>query len=207
MFLSVLQPLARSGLALALATTLTGSEMCVIVLDETSQPLPRAQVKAVNLSSGKSREERTDSRGNACFPKLPEGAYSVEADLQGFVSAKYFPLSISYLRKRLLTIRLPLSSTGGDVVGQEVTLSGTLRRGGRIAERVSICLFRPDGSRVACTTTDDLGEYALEASPGVYQVELRPASGGPYRSQIDLSSPGAAYHDRLTLPGGQGSPK
>jgi hypothetical protein len=145
--------------------------------------------------------EETDSQGNACFLKIPEGLYSVEVNLRGFLTAKYYPLRVSYPEMSGLTIRLPLSNVNEGGVAQEVTLSGTLRKNGEPAEAVSICLLRPNGDQVACTITNDLGEYAIIAAPGVYQVELKPFSGDTYRSKLDLSTPGALYRDRLSFPG------
>jgi hypothetical protein len=145
--------------------------------------------------------EETDSQGNACFLKIPEALYSVEVSLQGFLTAKYYPLRVSYPEKSGLTIRLPLNNANRDTVAQEITLSGTLRKNDEPAQAVSICLLRSNGDQVACTTANDLGEYAIIAAPGVYQMELKPFSGKTYRSKIDLSTPGALYRDRVTFPG------
>jgi hypothetical protein len=193
---------AYLGLALATSITLAGSEMCIKVLDEAGQPLPRARVQVSSLSTAKSHQRATDSQGNACFLDIPEGLYSVEVSLQGFLTAKYYPLQVSYPEKNGLTVRLPLSNVNGDNMAQQITLSGTLWRSGKPAEAVSICLFRSDRSRVVCTLTNNLGEYAVIAPPGTYEVELKPSSGSAYRSKIDLSTPGASYHDRLSFPRG-----
>ncbi len=181
-------------------TTLSASEMCIKVLDETGLPLPHARVQASNLSTQKSWQKESDSQGNACFLKIPEGLYAVDASLQGFLTARYYPLPVFYPEKSGLTIRLPLSNLNGDTVSQEITLSGTLTENRRPAEGVSICLFRSDGTQVACATTNDLGEYAITAAPGIYEVELKPYSGNAYRSKIDLSTPGALYRNDLKLP-------
>jgi hypothetical protein len=56
------------------------------VKDETGGVLPGATVTARNLETGLARTATSDAAGNYRVPALPPGAYSLQAQLQGFSS-------------------------------------------------------------------------------------------------------------------------
>jgi hypothetical protein len=58
---------------------------------------------------------------------------------------------------------------------------GKLIKSVRPAEDVRICLFNSAQKQIACTTTNDLGEYALIVPPNKYLAELTLHSGKAYR--------------------------
>lgn len=174
-----------------------GSQLCVNVVDDATMPLGSAHVKIVNLADGSEHTLDTKASGSVCFPNIPEGRYSGEARLAGFLEVKYWPIAVSASRARFLTIRLPLALSNVDSVASDVTLSGTLLQDSKPAAIVGICLISSKNKDV-CSTTNKLGEYSITLSPGVYTVRIHAADGTAIY-KVDLSSPGAVYHDKLTF--------
>jgi hypothetical protein len=149
---------------------------------------------------GLSQDRQTDTNGNSCLPALPEGLYSVEASLQGFLNVRYYPVRVSYPQKNALTLKLPIGDISGGGLGSGISLSGTLLKMEKPAQAAEICLLKLAGGRLACTTTNDLGEYALLVPPGIYNVNLKLSSGTSYRYRIDVSATGALYRNLLFIP-------
>jgi protocatechuate 3,4-dioxygenase beta subunit len=62
------------------------------VLDTAGRPLVGAAVAVLQLGGEGFRDTRlTDERGIYAFPELPDGEYSIEASLPGFVSSSAKP--------------------------------------------------------------------------------------------------------------------
>jgi hypothetical protein len=183
------------------STVALADAICSKVVDPGDRPLPNAALKIVDLSDAtKHYVGQTDREGNLCISKIPEGLYSVEASLPGFLNVRYYPVRVVFPREVHLEFRLPIGYIGEGGIAPESVLNGTLKRGGEPAGGIKICLF--DGASTtpsACDNTDDLGEYALTVAPGKYAVELsdRGKLKMP-RRQIDLSVAGQ-YRDRLSL--------
>ena len=79
----------------ATSAFLCASEVCVNVSDFSEQPLANAWINVTDLAAGKIRSTQSDSKGSACLPGLPEGLYSVETGLTGFLNVRYYPVRIS----------------------------------------------------------------------------------------------------------------
>lgn len=179
------------------SASLYGAELCVKVVDYGDQPLPSASVAALDLARGTRYESKTDRKGESCFPAIREGRYSVEAGLAGFMNVRYYPVRVVFPTKTQLSFRLPLGEiTEGDFFSEESVVSGTLELGGSPVKGARICIAVPGDPQ--CTTTNDLGEYAISVAPGSYEWEIRTADGMTYRSRINLPGPGT-FRDRLTL--------
>jgi hypothetical protein len=113
--------LCFSGLSLVRA-----SEMCVTVNDSEDRPLPNAWINVIELVAAsadhdlaaKSYNKSADSNGSACFT-LPEGTYSVEAGVMGFLNVRYYPVRLTYPNPLALLFRLPIGDVteGGVVCG------------------------------------------------------------------------------------------
>jgi hypothetical protein len=172
--------------------------ICAAILDVAGQPLPNATLNVVNLLDGKERAtQSTDSNGMVCIERLSEGLYSAEASLAGFMNAKYHPVRVVFPRRVHLTFCLPFAENMEGGIQREAILSGTLHGKTRPVSGVKLCLFGPaDAVPVACTFTNDLGQYAVVLSPGVYRVELRRQLRIVGELKLDLSLPGV-YRDRI----------
>jgi hypothetical protein len=167
-------------------------------MDYAKLPLPSATITATNLGTGKAYQARSHKDGSACISEVPEGLYSVEASLTGFLHVKYFPVRITASETAKLSFWLPFGEIEEGGIGQESTVSGTLLSRGLPAEAAEICLLRVDTAAKSCTITNDLGEYALVVPPGAYDTEVRTKGGAVYKSRIDVSTPGI-YRNRLSL--------
>ena len=106
-------------------TNLTASELCVVVIDEANLPLPNAWINVTrmlkptadaNNSPIKAYNSSTDAKGAACLA-IPEGTYSVEVGLTGFLNVRYYPVRLMYPYGRRLNFQLPI----GDVTEDGVT--------------------------------------------------------------------------------------
>ena len=178
----------------------SASELCVRVTDESSQPLPAAQVVVRELKTGMAREEmKTDPQGKACASNTPEGPYSVEASLEGFLHGLYFPVSVTYSRPSLVVIRLPLGDVMEDTVSRNVTVSGSLFYKGVPVRYANICLRGIKDGYVSCTKSNDLGEYAFLIPAGLYELNLTLPDGSPRSTRLDFSTPGAVYRNAIRV--------
>ncbi|MGJ5814379.1 carboxypeptidase-like regulatory domain-containing protein [Paludibaculum fermentans] len=129
----------------------------------------------------------TDARGLACLA-MPEGLYAIEAGLTGFLNVRYSPVRVEAGRKTELVFTLPLGDVRGDSVVLESILSGTLRNPEGILKDALICAYTEKGSsRVGCTSTDGMGEYAMAVPTGKYRIEIKTVTGALSSSTIDLS--------------------
>ena len=216
--------LARAAIGLCLAVlgvrVAPCSEACVTVLDLVGLPLPDASVVATNLTTSKMASGGTDERGTYCFPSIPEGLYSFESGLRGFLNVRYYPVHVTFSKPAELEFRLPFGETEEGISSNEAMINGTLRRAGGPVGNASICVMgQPNAKPIRCAQTTELGEYAIAVPPGIYYVEIRldrsgevrplfsqksPVKlGADYRVRLDVSSPGD-YRNRLSLPGDQG---
>jgi hypothetical protein len=183
-------------LGIAVGQALFASDLCVAVDDYADLPLPGASVTAIDLVKGGTRYDvKTDSKGRACLLKLPEGVYSVEAVLTGFMNVRYYPVRVVYPDTTELSFRLPFSEITEGGFTREVVLSGTLRFQGKPLVNAEVCALESNGKK-SCTTATDIGEYALSLAPGSYDIQIRTFDGKRLHSRVDLTTPGA-YRDSL----------
>jgi hypothetical protein len=129
---------------------------------------------------------------------MPEGLYSVEASLPGFLHVKYYPVRTVPMAKQTLSFSLPFAEITEGGLGGESTLTGTLLAAGLPVESAEVCIIGVAGGPRTCTVTNELGEYALWGPAGVYLTEIHTREGRAYKSKVDMSAPGF-YRNRLTL--------
>ncbi|HWB85862.1 MAG TPA: carboxypeptidase-like regulatory domain-containing protein [Bryobacteraceae bacterium] len=174
------------------------SGLCATVMDYARLPLPAASLNVRSLMTGKSYVAKTDKSGSACLPELPEGLYSVEASLVGFLHVRYYPVRLIAAEKVALSFSLPFGDLTEGGFSEESTLSGTLLKGGSPVESAQVCITETSGGSRTCTVTNDLGEYALIGPAGTYTTEIRTRDGKIYKSKIDMSVQDI-YRNRLSV--------
>jgi hypothetical protein len=184
------------------------AELCVTVNDILDLPLSNAWVNVTALIPPAGNDAATtyntaaDSKGRACLT-IPEGAYSVEVGLTGFLNVRYFPVRVVYPHLRDLSFRLPFGDVIVDSVAPEAVISGTLSFEGKPVEFAKICILQKDSPGVVtCGKTNVFGEYALSVPPGTFRTEIRTVDGGVYRSSIAVPRPGS-YRNGLVLSGNE----
>lgn len=196
----MIQSLVRLlALCVAATSSLISSSICVEILNVADYTIPLSEVRIVNLNSGEVVSVSADAKGRGCTRALAEGAYSVEASSGGYVSVRYQPVEVIFPGEVTLSFRLPIGVIREAGIAKDSTVHGTLIGEGRPLESVRICLYAPGNRQAtACSTTNELGQYALAVPPGKYvarihrmQVELRTLP-------LDLPAPGS-YHNRLSL--------
>ncbi len=107
--------LGLSGVASAQGTV-TGNVQG-IVRDSEGGVLPGVMVTAVSNALVKGRMSTTsDARGSWRFPALPPGAYSFEAELQGFKKVRRDGLRVSLGQAMAVDLVLPLASVAAEAV-------------------------------------------------------------------------------------------
>jgi hypothetical protein len=199
-----LRPSVGAGLLALLfwaSCPVRASVLCATVMDLARLPLAAASLNATSLRTGKAYAAVADRTGIACFSNVPEGLYSVDASLAGFLHVKYYPVRVAASSPVNLSFYLPFSEIEEGGVGQEATISGTLldERGSPV-KSAEVCAIGDNAFARSCTVTNDLGEYALVLNVGVYRAEVRTREGRVFRSNIDVSSPGI-YRDRVSVDG------
>jgi hypothetical protein len=176
------------------------STLCVRVVDPANLPLPAAWVNIAELKTSALYTLQTDTAGKACATKLPEGLYSVEVGLTGFLNVRYYPVRVTTDWTKELEFRLPLGEAIYESVSQEAIFSGTLKTDEGGLAGAKICVKGTANDRlITCTTTNDLGEYVLVVPPGSYNIELRAPGGRIYQSKIAAPAVGQ-YRDRISIP-------
>ena len=180
------------------------ASVCATVVDPADIPLPHASIKIASLSEvARHYEGVTNDQGKVCMRAVPEGIYSVEASLGGFLNVRYYPVRINRTDAPNpvdLSFRLPISWVGEGLLVKESIISGSLKAENHGKSGIRICLFR-EGALLptACDITDDIGEYAVAVQPGLYWVEMSTLDKNVLlRRKINLSVPGI-YRDRLSL--------
>jgi Carboxypeptidase regulatory-like domain len=181
--------------------TARASSLCATVVDATARPLAGATVTVTELTRPDGRHSlTTDPNGRACLDSAREGVYSVEAGLAGFMNVRYYPVRVSAARPAVVAFQLPFSEVTEGGVSLESTLSGTLDAARSPLPPLRICLFaRDQATAVACTTTNDLGEYALIVPSDVYRAEVSRQGERLGTTMLDLSSPGY-YRNKVSVP-------
>src|SRR5262245_51077628 len=110
---------AAAILLVGLGRPLAAASLCVHVTDPANLPLPDASLTAVNLVTGKIFSERTDRSGKACASAVPEGLYSVEVGMAGFLNVRYHPVRIGPAAASSLKFQLPFGEITEGPLAQE----------------------------------------------------------------------------------------
>jgi hypothetical protein len=195
---------AASSLIILLAGRADGSAGPALsgsVSDKGGGPLAGATVSVHKLSGDRyDQSAQTNGQGQYSFPELPNGEYSVGAELQGFVSVSFNPVRIYFPYHVHWDFVLHVAYLGGEGgIYASSDLLGELMLGRARVANASICLTRSDGSgNPACTTTNRLGQYFLSVSPGVYDVTVVGPGGVKGKQRLDASGAGE-YRDRIVL--------
>ena len=187
----------------------TGSATAALngrVDDENGDPLRDATVRLHKLSGEQFDESsQTNSEGHYFFREVPDGEYSVEGSLTGFVSVSYKPIRIYFPANVECNFVLRAAAFGGDAVYSTSELVGELRWRGDRVPIAKICLATAaEPSRQACTTTNRLGQYFLDVTPAVYIVTVDNEAGLHVRQRLDMSAAGE-YRNKIVLVGGAGA--
>jgi|HubBroStandDraft_1064217.scaffolds.fasta_scaffold126597_2 hypothetical protein len=184
------------------AGSLAGAALSGRVVDEGGGTLPRATITVHKLSGEQFEQSSlTDSEGRYSFAELPDGVYSVEGALAGFVSLSYRPVRIYFPAQVHWDFELRVAGFGGDAVYASSDLVGELTWEGARVPKAKVCLTRPGGPYgPVCTTTNGLGQYFLEVPPGVYVATVDSGVGTQVQQRVDLSTAGE-YRNALALPG------
>ncbi len=168
------------------------------VADQSGSPLQSVAVTLHKLSGDHFDESSlTDSRGRYSFADLPDGEYSLEAELRGFVSVRYKPLRIYFPADVERNFVLELAGFGHDGVYASSKLVGELFWRGARVSTASICLNRADQSQQpVCTVTNGLGQYVIDVPSAVYVVTVDRGAGLHTEETLDLSTAGE-YRNKL----------
>jgi hypothetical protein len=196
----------RTLLFLVEAAVFTGAvhaaEICAFVGNWDGHRLHGVRVSAVSLVTNKRYEARSDSQGRVCFSDIPEGPYAVEAGTGGvgYLNVRYYPVRVGTERTMELTFRLPAGENSeGPMIVNEAFLSGTLRVDDKPIEWANMCLTKRDSLGIPiCVRANDLGEYALDVAPGLYDVEICTENKLVYKSVLDVPSAGY-YRERISV--------
>lgn len=175
-----------------------GASICVSVSDPARLPLWNAAVTVIGLTIEKQASEQSDRNGIACINGLPEGLYSVEVSLTGFLNVRYYPIRLGPDRVARPHFTMPLGEIGESFEAQEALLSGTLKLGDSAVSKATICLKMLNSEAAPkCTESNEIGEYAFSVLPGKYRAEVV-TNEKVFSMLLDLSSAGY-YRNRILL--------
>ena len=170
------------------------------VVDAGGQPLAEASISVIPLTSDSSPVHlKTNKEGTFAVQLLAEGLYSVEASSQGFLNVRYQPVAVIFPRETELMFVLPVGEISEGGIQVDAILSGTLVKKGKPAAASRICASKI-GSNIepVCTDTNELGQYAMSVSPGIYTYLITQNRKQLVRRKLDLSRP-AIYRNLIKL--------
>ena len=186
------------ALAVVSVSLAHASEMCAYVGNWNGSPVPRARVSALNLATTKRYEGTSDRTGRVCLSDIPEGLYAVEASAVS-MNVRYYPVRVGTERTKELTFHLPAGENSEGPIVNVTFLSGTLRLGDAPLDWAEVCLTKRDSQAIPyCMRTNDLGEYAMEVDPGLYDVEVCTEKKLLFKSVLDVRSAGF-YRERVSV--------
>ena len=172
------------------------------VTDATGGSLPSATVTVHKLSGDHLDESsQTDSQGRYSFAELPDGEYSVEAVLTGFVSVSYKPVRIYFPAGAWWNFVLTVAGFGHDAVYASSEVVGELLWRGARVSTANICLTRSDGPhQPICTVTNRLGQYFLDVPTAIYVVTVDKGGDLHTTERLDLTTAGQ-YRNKIAVEG------
>lgn len=172
------------------------------VLDPTFQPIAGSRVVLRSLSKPESSvTAQTDSSGRFRMDLVPNGTYYLEASKPGFLNVRYHPIRVRFSRPVEQEFVLPFdwgAVIRNELPGQLATLTGELFINGKPLAGVDLCAIN-SGGRV-CTTTNEIGQYALQVRPGTYQVTVQRGRDVIARQNLHLLQ-ASEYVDLITIEG------
>jgi hypothetical protein len=126
-------------------SNLIAAALCARITDSAGLPLRNAWINVVCLKTNKLYTGEADPDGKACISKLPDGLYSVEAGLTGFLNVRYYPVRIKYPAVEQLQFRLPFGEITEGLLSQDATVAGTLKADGDTpVQGANICILELD---------------------------------------------------------------
>ena len=167
--------LALAAALFALATPVSAQTVLVrVISDDSSSPMVGAVTSLMNVSGQIVTNTLTDERGRALFTEMPEGMYTVRAEMIGKATAETDAFEIS--EGTTITRDLMLESSAILLEGIEVAADG-----GR-------CQVRPGGEGMLVSNVWEEARKALSAASitdqvGAYRYELM-----SYDRQLDRRS-------------------
>ena len=161
------------------AISAVGGNLCVTTKDPTGQPLPGVTVMITKQKDAAASipfdvtQTRTDSNGKACFFQIPDGSYSVELTMHGFLTATYRPVRVDILRPALFEMVMLFGQVIELDVSRIARISGVLRFRNETNAEARICVYDNDSRNlVNCSRSDRFGQFGLLVEPGTYFIEV-----------------------------------
>ena len=156
-----------------------GGNLCVTTKDPAGQTLPGVTVMITKQKDAAASilfdvtQTRTDSNGKACFLKIPDGSYSVELTMHGFLTATYQPVRVDILRPALFEMVMLFGQVIELDISRIARISGVLRFRNETNAEARICVYDDDSRLlVNCSRSDRFGQFGLLVEPGTYLIEV-----------------------------------
>lgn len=161
------------------AISAAGGNLCVTTKDPAGQPLPGVTVMITKHKDAAASipfdvtQTRTDSDGKACFFKIPDGSYSVELTMHGFLTATYQPVRVDILRPALLELTMLFGHVIELDISRIARVSGVLRFRNETNAEARICVYDNESRLlINCSRSDRFGQFGLLVEPGTYFIEV-----------------------------------
>ncbi len=171
--------------------------LCVTTRDPAGQSLPGVSVtiakrtdEAASLPFAPT-QTRTDAAGQACFFQIPDGSYSVELALHGFLTATYQPIRVDVLRPASLAVGMLFGQVIELDISRIARITGVIRFRDEPAAEARICVYEGDSRHPAnCSRPDRFGQFGLLVEPGAYVLEVTRQDKVYLRKSVNIPSAG-----------------
>lgn len=174
-----------------------GGNLCVTTKDPTGQPLPGVTVTITKQKDAAGSipfevtQTRTESNGQACFFKIPDGSYSVELKLHGFLTSTYEPVRVDILRPALLEMVMLFGQVIELDLSRNAKISGVLRFRNETNAEARVCVYDNESRLlVSCSRSDRFGQFGLLVEPGTYLIEVTRKDTVYLRKSVTIPSAG-----------------
>jgi hypothetical protein len=173
--LLLISALARSSLPIYGQTAPTGT-IAVSVSDPSGAPVAGAAVVINREATREERDLTTDTEGNFSVPFLSPGNYDLTGVLGIFQQSEAADDRVAPLEcSRAAQDHGTLSGTVSDVLGTGIS---------------SALITASCGSFRQAVTTDSIGAYSLQLSPGRYRVRVTADKYTPTEREVVLAATG-----------------
>jgi hypothetical protein len=191
--------LGWAGVSAAALWAWQGDPVTGRVSDASNAPIAGATVTLQMI--GKPQETftaKTGKDGIYEFREVPDGSYSIEAGMKGYVSVRYAPIHILFPFGFERDFRLPADEVYESDAPDKAHVAGELKVADKPIGGVRVCLRRRQEE--FCTTTNRLGQYSLLVPPGSWLavVTAQKDKSVLWRQRLQLAKPGE-YRDQIHI--------
>jgi hypothetical protein len=144
------------------------------ITDFSGAALSGATVRVLSLND-RSEIGRAKSGADGLYAvrDIPDGTYSLEASLSGYLSVAYYPVRVEFPKTYNLNYQLPALITNPDELRTEARVFGVAMLGLKLVGGLKVCLSKPGSADLpSCGYTDGMSRFFIAVPAGGYELSV-----------------------------------